>query len=125
LGCVSVATGFVSYGLGSLIKLLVQRPQPVDLLQYVRIIGPFETGSFSFPSTTTMLVFGFTIPILLSYEKRRFSITLTLLSYLVGFSGIYTGFHFPADVIGGIFFSMCIAAFTKKVGGYLFLHIIK
>lgn len=125
LGGTSILNGFISYGFGSLIKLIVQRPRPATLLQYVRIVGPFETNSFSFPSTTTMLVFGFAIPVLLFYDKLHFGIMLTILSYLVGFAVIYTGFHFPTDVVGAILFSICIAVFTKKLGQYLFRYVIK
>jgi hypothetical protein len=70
LGVISTVNGFISYGFGSLIKLIIQRPRPITLLQYVRIVGPFEKNSFSFPSTTTMLVFGFAIPVLLFYDKH-------------------------------------------------------
>ena len=115
LGGISAVNGFVSYGFGSLIKLVVQRPRPAALLQNVRIVGQFETNSFSFPSTTSMLVFGFAIPFLLFYDKHHSGITLTILSYLVGFAVIYTGFHFPTDVVGAILFSICIAVFTKKL----------
>jgi membrane-associated phospholipid phosphatase len=125
LGAISAVNGFISYGFGSLIKLVIQRPRPITLLQYVRIVGPFETNSFSFPSTTTMLVFGFAIPFLLFYDKHHSSITLTILSYLVGFAVIYTGFHFPTDVIGAILFSIFIVVFTKKLVEYLFRYVIK
>lgn len=125
LGVISIVNGFISYGFGSLIKLVIQRPRPISLLQYVRIVGPFETHSFSFPSTTTMLVFGFAIPFLLFYDKHHSGITLTILSYLVGFAVMYTGFHFPTDVIGGILFSIFIAVITKKLVEYLFRYVIK
>ena len=112
---ISVATGPFSYGVGSLIKFLFVRPRPFSTLQTVRVIGPWETGSFSFPSTTTMLAFGFAIPILVLYEKRQYGIVLSILSYFIGFSVVYAGFHFPADVVAGIFLSMCIAVSTSRI----------
>lgn len=116
-GVISLATGLVSYGIGSLIKLLVQRPRPFNVLHSVRVIGPWETGSFSFPSTTTMLAFGFALPILFLYEKRHFGTVLSILSFFIGFSVIYAGFHFPSDVAAGIIFSFCIASCTSKMKG--------
>jgi membrane-associated phospholipid phosphatase len=90
-----------------------------------RIVGPFEANSFSFPSTTTMLVFGLVIPFLLFYDNHHSGIRLTILSYLARFAVIYTGFHFPTDVVGAILFSICIAVFPKKIGGYMFRYVIK
>ncbi len=116
-GVISLATGLVSYSIGSLIKLLVQRPRPFNVLHSVRVIGPWETGSFSFPSTTTMLAFGLALPILFLYEKRHFGTILSILSYFIGFSVIYAGFHFPGDVAAGIIFSFCIATCTSKTKG--------
>ena len=118
-GVISLATGLVSYGIGSLMKLLVQRPRPFNVLQHVRVIGPWETGSFSFPSTTTMLAFGLALPILFLFEKRHFGVLLLVLSYFMGFSVIYAGFHFPADVAAGILSSLGIAACTSKLRGTL------
>lgn len=112
---ISTVTGALSYGVGSLIKLLFVRPRPFNTLQTVRLIGPWETGSFSFPSTTTMLAFGFAIPILILYEKRQYGIILSIFAYLIGFSVVYAGFHYPADVVAGIFLSMSIAAITSRI----------
>ena len=112
---ISIVTGALSYGVGSLIKFLFVRPRPFDTLQTVRLIGPWETGSFSFPSTTTMLAFGFAIPILVLYEKRQYGIILSFFAYFIGFSVVYAGFHFPADVVAGIFLSMSIAASTSRI----------
>jgi membrane-associated phospholipid phosphatase len=60
-----------------------------------------------------MLAFGFAIPILL--KKPKLGSFLLFLSFLVGFSVIYTGFHFPKDVIAGIFFTTLIVFFLNKI----------
>ena len=114
-GLVSLINGPLCYGIGSVIKDLVGRPRPfeVEALSTVRVIGLWHTSSFSFPSTTTMLVFGFSLPILL--EKRRGGVPLVAISYLIGFSVIYTGFHFPLDVAAGTLFSLAITLCTNKM----------
>jgi len=114
-GMISVATGPLSYGVGSLIKLLVKRPRPFDVLSGVRVLGFWDTSSYSFPSTTTMLAFGLSLPMLILLEKRRYGATLSALSYFIGFSVIYAGFHFPADVVAGIIFSLGIASMTSMM----------
>jgi membrane-associated phospholipid phosphatase len=112
---ISIVTGALSYALGSLMKLLFMRPRPFDTLQTVRVIGPWETGGFSFPSTTTMLAFGFAIPILMLYEGRRYGIILSFFSFFIGFSVVYAGFHFPADIVAGILFSLSVAVGTIEI----------
>jgi len=112
---ISFITGPLCYLIGSIVKLLVKRPRPFNVLPGVRVIGPWETGSFSFPSTTTMLAFGFAIPILLVFRNHVDGIVLSFLSYFIGFSVIYTGFHFPADVVAGILISLAIALCTTRL----------
>jgi hypothetical protein len=97
-GILSIANGILSYGAGSLIKILVQMPRPEILvatrvIPEARIIGFWHTSTFSFPSTTTMLAFGLTLPILL--EKRRVGAVLAALSYFMGFAVIYTASLLP------------------------------
>jgi len=113
-GAISLVNGSVSYGVGSAIKVLVARPRPFQILDGVRIIGVWHTSTYSFPSTTTMLVFGLTLPIL--FRKSKYGFILAALSYLVGFSVIYTGYHFPSDVIAGILLSAPVAVFTIAIG---------
>jgi len=110
-GIVSITNGALSYAIGSLIKLLVQRPRPellatARVISEARIIGFWHTSDFSFPSTTMMLAFGLTLPVLL--EKRRIGTILAAFSYFIGFAVVYTGFHFPLDVAAGALFSSFI-----------------
>jgi undecaprenyl-diphosphatase len=70
-------------------------------------------GHFSFPSSTTMLAFGLALPFFL--EKSKFRYLFLILAILVGFSVIYTGFHFPRDVIFGIFFSILIVFSLNEI----------
>jgi len=112
LGAFSLISGFLSYGIGHLLKFLFSFPRPFDVLP-ARIIGPWHVGEFSFPSSTTMLAFGLALPFLL--EKSKFRYFFLILAFLVGFTVIYTGFHFPRDVIAGIFFATLIVFLLKKV----------
>ncbi|MCD6529435.1 phosphatase PAP2 family protein [Candidatus Bathyarchaeota archaeon] len=116
-GAFSLVNGSLSYGVGSMIKVLVRRPRPFQILDGVRVIGLWHASTYSFPSTTTMLVFGLTLPIL--FRKPRHGFILTALSYLIGFSLVYTGYHFPSDVIAGVLLSVPIATFTVEVGRYV------
>ena len=114
-GGISGVTGLVAYGVGSLVKTLVGRLRPYVVVPSARVIGPWSASGFSFPSTTTMLVFGLTIPLLLVSQKRSYGIVLLVLSYFVGFSVIYTGFHFPVDVAAGALLSLGLGVGMSEI----------
>ncbi len=111
LGFVSFVSGPLFYIIGNVLKFLFSQPRPYEILD-ARIIGPWHSSHLSFPSTTTMLAFGFALPIFLKNKKIGFP--LLILAFLVGISVIYTGFHFPKDVIAGIFFATLFALFIDK-----------
>jgi membrane-associated phospholipid phosphatase len=119
----SVVNGMVSYGLGTLAKQYIMNPRP-EATVAARTIGFWNASTFSLPSTLTMLAFGLTLPILL--EKNRVGIILVALSYFIGFSVIYTGFHFPIDVVAGVAFSAAITFCTnllkKPLNNYIQRH---
>jgi membrane-associated phospholipid phosphatase len=124
-GGISGVTGLVAYGVGSLAKALVGRPRPYVVVPSARVIGPWSTSSFSFPSTTTMLVFGLTIPLLLISQKRSYGVILLVLSYFVGFSVIYTGFHFPTDVAAGALLSLGLGISMSEIVRRKKVHVVK
>jgi membrane-associated phospholipid phosphatase len=111
LGFVSLISGPLFYIIGNILKFLFSQPRPYEILD-ARIIGPFHTNTLSFPSTTTMLAFGFALPIFLKNPKLGFP--LLILAFSVGLSVIYTGFHFPKDAIAGAFFSLLLALLIDK-----------
>jgi len=113
-GLLAIISAFTAYYLGSLLKLTFRRPRPSEVLD-ARIVGLLHTSTFSFPSTTTMFVFGFALPIL--FEKPKAGLILTLEALFVGFSVIYAGFHYPSDVIAGILLSTSLTIilnYTKR-----------
>ncbi len=109
-GLIAIASAFISYGFGSVLKPVFGRPRPFEVLN-ARVVGIWHTSTFSFPSTTTMFVFGFALPIL--YEKPKLGVILILEALFVGFSVIYTGFHYPADVIAGASLSIGLTILTN------------
>ncbi len=113
LALFSLFSGPFCYITGRFIKLIFKAPRPFTILS-ARIIGPWHASELSFPSTTTMLAFGFALPFLVEKELKWSSFLLSL-AFLVGFSVIYTGFHFPGDVLAGIFFSILIVFLLNKI----------
>lgn len=115
IGLISVFSGLVSYGVGTAIKVLINKPRPFDVLS-VRKLGFWYTSTPSFPSTSTMLAFGLSIPILM--EKPRYGYVLIIISFFIGFSVIYVGYHFPVDVLTGAFLSTLSSLFIKLIKRY-------
>jgi len=114
-GLLAIISAFAAYYIGSLLKLTFRRPRPSEVLD-ARIVGLLHTSTFSFPSTTTMFVFGFSLPIL--YERPKAGLILTFEALFVGFSVMYAGFHYPSDVAAGILLSTgltIILNYTKRI----------
>jgi membrane-associated phospholipid phosphatase len=61
----------------------------------------YQPGGFSFPSghaQGTMTMWGYLVT---QWKDRRFRIAAVVLIFLVGFSRLYLGVHYPQDVLGG------------------------
>ncbi|MCX6787201.1 MAG: phosphatase PAP2 family protein [Candidatus Kaiserbacteria bacterium] len=88
-------------GASYILKILVGRARPSGLIP-----SAIET-SFSFPSghtTLAMTLYGFLAYLLCKlYPKNAAAIVTlaTLVIFVIGFSRLYLGLHFPTDVLGG------------------------
>jgi undecaprenyl-diphosphatase len=63
--------------------------------------------SYSFPSAHATNMFGQAVLLTLFYPKRI--VYFMTFASLIGFSRIYTGVHYPGDVLGGFIFGTIIA----------------
>ena len=118
-GFFTLFSGGFCYIAGNLIKLIFKMPRPYTILPDVRIVGPWHMSQFSFPSTTTMLAFGLALAFFIEKRNRLSNIFLGL-ACLVGFAVIYTGFHFPIDVVFGASLSLLFVCLLKKIKDKLF-----
>ena len=121
-GGVLLATAFGTGALVELFKILFARPRPPASLQLVA-----ESGN-GFPSAHAMtaLVLGVTVWYLLSLRpaeswggswqaKVRVGAVVIVVALLIGVGRVYTGAHYPSDVLGGwalggVWASICLTA---------------
>ena len=97
----------VSNGVSELLKLWVQRPRPCQALEAVRVLVGCSGRSFSFPSSHAVNISAQAL--LFAYFYRPLVVPLLLVAALVGYSRVYVGVHYPADVLAGFLVGLSCA----------------
>ncbi|MGH7382074.1 MAG: phosphatase PAP2 family protein [Candidatus Methylomirabilales bacterium] len=97
----------VSNSANELVKFWIQRPRPCKVLEAVRLLVGC-THSLSFPSSHAANITAQAL--LFAYLYRPLAVPLFLIAAAVGYSRIYVGVHYPADVVGGVLVGLICAA---------------
>ncbi|RME78618.1 MAG: phosphatase PAP2 family protein [Planctomycetota bacterium] len=116
----------LSHGINKGIKKMVKRTRPhyalkkgeFHLHEFHLVDAPKE-DEYSFPSGHTAFFFalaGFTA---LFFRHLGLSLGLYLLAFIVGFSRIYIGVHYPFDVLGGMVVGTMGAGLGYGMGCYI------
>jgi undecaprenyl-diphosphatase len=121
-GAILLATAFGTGALAELFKLLFHRPRPPSSLQLVH-----ETG-YGFPSSHAVVVVAIGAVVWYLFGLRplirwggswraraRIGLAVVTVALLVGLGRVYTGAHYPSDVLagwalGGLWASVCLTA---------------
>ncbi len=92
-----VASALIALGINQVIVHLWARPRPF-LFHPAILVMPGSTDP-SFPSDHA--AFAFALAACLVVVNRRLGILALLLAALIGFSRVFTGEHYPSDVLAG------------------------
>jgi len=87
------------------INLLYYRPRPFVVQEVNLLIAQKATASF--PSGHAMTAFVFAQ--LIYFWNKKYGIIAYVLAFLVAFSRIYAGVHYPLDTIAGVILGIGIA----------------
>lgn len=110
-----MVSGVLAWFLNKVVKVLVDRGRPEEILESVIIRGSTQEG-LGFPSghvTIAAALATVASPYLGKWSRSA----LWLLVLLVGLGRMYVGAHFPIDVVGGIALGIIIGAAVNLLMG--------
>lgn len=108
--------GASAWFIAKILKSLVARGRPGDLLQSVHLFGTEHFAGYGFPSGHS--AFSAACATVLYYQvDRKYRKYLLIIVALVGFSRMYLGAHFPLDVVGGWALGVLIGSLTNIIFG--------
>lgn len=93
-----------------ILKNVVARTRPYEVIGgLTSLIGVQK--DFSFPSGHTGSSFAVAVVMFCGLPKK-FGVPALILAFLIGFSRLYVGVHYPSDVLGGALIGTGIALFV-------------
>ncbi len=99
LGMMAGLSFLLCVGLAEVVKYVAERPRPfLDIAELAPLVA--KPASYSFPSVHTVSSFSVAW-ILLWTSKSIWRYLLFLFAFLMAFSRIYVGVHYPSDVLAG------------------------
>lgn len=96
----------------SYLKPLIERPRPCHFLTDIRLLIDCGPG-YSFPSNHA--VNSFAAAAVLSFFFKDYKYVFYILAFLVAYSRVYVGVHFPIDIAAGALLGLFIAFLVIKL----------
>ena len=95
-----------------IIKNWAARIRPYEVIDGLTLLVD-KAHDFSFPSGHTGSAFALAVVIFM-VMKRKYGIIALVSAFLMGFSRLYVGIHYPSDVLGGIVLGVITAVIAVK-----------
>ena len=113
---IGMFTALTAMALSSLVVFICNaiffRPRPFDGLEGVSLLFYQPTDS-SFPSNSAAAAFA--IAAAVWCVNRRIGTVLFVAAAVYGFSRVYVGVHYPADILGGAVIALVITVLTLRL----------
>jgi undecaprenyl-diphosphatase len=121
---VIVVVGFNDLLIDQIIKPIVARVRPCNVLPHVHLlVGCGGLESYSFPSSHASNVFA--AASFFGYKYKRLVGIFLSIAVLVGYSRVYVGVHYPFDVLGGAIIGVICAGIILIIERRICLFIEK
>lgn len=101
-------SGTAAWMLARVVKEVIERGRPADLMQDVILRGPAATGHGYVSGHAA--VAAALAAVCATYLGRRWDVVLAIVAAVVGLGRIYVGVHLPLDVVGGAAMGWAIAS---------------
>ena len=99
----------------SVLKNLIKEARPfVTYPEIIPLVTHVSASSYAFPSGHASASFA-AAPLFFHYLPKKFGIPALILAFLVSFSRLYLGVHYPLDVLAGVVIGLGCAWLAVKM----------